>query len=159
MGIWRDKFQLWTMSVQAVCSGRPCVTAEDQVRWWTANSHTCRSLSRAYRGNHEHTHYTHSQTHTRTPKRGRADRESGCSSKSSFGRQLWDAMGLHFKGQGHSSLHSPGSYTVMRPIRRLPQGGIQSLSLSSSLPQTPPRIKATLCPRKLSPFLPKPWGQ
>lgn len=56
-------------------------------------------------------------------------------------------MGLYFKGQGQSGLHSPGSYTVMRPIRRLPQGGIQSLSfsvspsLSPSLAQIPPGIK------------------
>lgn len=62
-------------------------------------------------------------------------------------------MGLHFKGQGHSSPHSPGSYTVMRPIRRLPaRTRLGPLSPSSFLP---PRTKATLCPRKLSPLLPK----
>lgn len=59
----------------------------------------------------------------------RDDRESGCSSRvPPSARQLRDAMGLHFKGQGHSSPHSPGSYTVMRPIRRLPQGVDSGLS-------------------------------
>lgn len=42
-------------------------------------------------------------------------------------------MVLDFKGQGHSGPRSSGSYTVMRPIRRLPQGGIQSLSPSPSI--------------------------
>lgn len=44
-------------------------------------------------------------------------------------------MGLHFKGQGHSNPHSPGSYTVMRPIRRLPQG-VDSASLPVFIPPT-----------------------
>lgn len=105
------------------------------VRRMTTNSHTCPSLSWAHRSTHEHTHYAHSHlsTYTRTQRHALVDRESGCSSNSSLGRQLWDAMGLYFKGQGQSGLHSPGSYTVMRPIRRLPQGGIQSLSVSPLL--------------------------
>lgn len=53
-------------------------------------------------------------------------------------------MGLYFKGQGQSSTHSPGSYTVIRPIRRLLQGGIQSLSLSVSIPLSNPTRNKSL---------------
>lgn len=57
------------------------------------------------------------------------DRESGCSSLSSPGPQLWDATVLYFKGQGQKSLRSAGSYGVMTPIRRLLRTDIQSLSI------------------------------
>lgn len=85
------------------------------------------------------THALSSFTHTIEP--ALADRESSCSSKPFFRLQLWDALVLYFKGQGHSGPHAPGSYTVMRPIRRLLQGGIQSFAVSIPL-SNPTRNKS-----------------
>lgn len=138
---------LWKGLVLLVFSGRLDVkisfyVSEPDLHW----THMPQSFLSTRRHPWAHTlrSFIHMYPHTHTQRHAVVDRESGCSSKSSLARSFWDAMGLYFKGQGQSSTHSPGSYTVIRPIRRLPQGGIQSLSLSVSIPLSNPTRNKSL---------------